>query len=106
MSIQKIIIYLALVLLILMLTFIGYMMYKSKSSAKYPPEISECPDYWKVVGIEKCDNIMNLGKGSCHGVHDFSGPTWQGKTGMKNKYEWAKNCGVQWDGITNNSSIM
>lgn len=101
MTFKKTVLYIALIFLILFLGFIGYMMFKSKSSMKYPPEVAECPDYFRVVGLEKCDNTMNLG--SCSGVTDFSGSEWQGKTGLKKKYEWAKRCGVVWDGITNNS---
>lgn len=103
MSIQNIILMVAGVILILVLSFIGYMMYMAKSTTQFPPDISECPDYWKVVGLEKCENVMNLG--SCPGIHDFSGPEWQGQTGLKQKNAWAKQCGIVWDGVTNNTSI-
>jgi hypothetical protein len=103
MSIQKTVLYIAIVMLILALVFIGYMMYKAKSTSTFPPEIAECPDYWKVVGIEKCENTMNLG--TCQGVHDFSGPEWQGNAGLKKKSEWARGCGIVWDGVTNNTSV-
>lgn len=98
MSFQKTIVYIAVVILILMLTFIGYAMYKSKTTEKFPPELSQCPDYWKVVGENSCENVMNLG--SCGGITDFSGSEWQGERGLKKKAEWAKGCGVVWDGIT------
>lgn len=103
MSIQKIILYTAVIILILALAFIGYMMYKAKSNVAFPPEISECPDYWKVVGIEKCENTMNLG--TCQGVYDFSSPEWQGSSGLKKKNDWARGCGIVWDGVTNNESL-
>jgi len=100
MTIQKQIIRVASIILILLLIMIGYMLYNAKQNIKFPPEISECPDYWKVNGIEVCENVKGLG--SCSGVHDFSGAEWQGKTGMKKKYDWSRQCGIVWDGITNN----
>lgn len=103
MSVQKTVLIIATIMLVLTLSFIGYMMYIAKSSIQYPPEISECPDYWKVVGLEKCENVMNLG--TCQGIQDFSSPEWQGQAGLKKKNEWAKGCGVVWDGVTNNTSL-
>ncbi len=105
MNFQRIVLYVATVLLILTLTFLGYLMYQAKSNVQFPPEISECPDYWKVTGLMQCHNIQNLGNGTCEATKDFSGPEWQGETGMKNKKEWANSCGIVWDGITNNTSI-
>tara|TARA_Y100000780_G_C13680615_1_gene415910 strand:+ start:1815 stop:2117 length:303 start_codon:yes stop_codon:yes gene_type:complete len=98
MTFQKTVIYIALVILIIMLLFIGYAMYNSKLTEKYPPHISQCPDYWKVVGKDGCENVQNLG--NCPGTVDFSGSEWQGSGGLKKKKEWAKGCGVVWDGVT------
>lgn len=98
MSFQRIVINVAIVILIIMLLFIGYAMYKAKTNATYPPEISQCPDYWKVVGENSCKNVMNLG--NCDGIMDFSGKEWQGQSGMQKKAQWAKDCGIVWDGIT------
>ncbi len=101
MTIQKTIIKAATILLIILLIMIAYMLYNAKNNTQFPPEIAECPDYWKVNGIENCENVKDLG--TCPGVHDFSGAEWQGKTGLKKKYDWARTCGVVWDGITNNT---
>jgi hypothetical protein len=105
MSFQKTIINIAVVTLIIMLGFIGYMMYKSSADTQYPPDVAECPDYWTVVGLERCQNKMGLG--SCGGgIKDFSGADWQGQGGLKKKLEWSKGCGLVWDGVTNNTSII
>ena len=80
------------------------MLYKYKESVTYPPEISECPDYWNVVGLEKCENVMNLGNGAPQTM-DFSGPQYQGQTGLKQKKQWALNYSLTWDGVTNNATI-
>lgn len=100
MTFQKIVIYIALILSLLILLFVGYMMYRAKNNVTWPPMISECPDYWKVTDVEKCANEHNLG--SCGDTMDFSGSDWNGKSGLKKKYEWARKCGITWDGITNN----
>jgi hypothetical protein len=96
---KKITVIVAIIILCLMLFFTGIMISRSKSNKTWPPTISECPDYFKVVGIDRCENTKNLG--TCHGVSDFSAAEWQGATGLENKKKWAKDCGVVWDGITN-----
>lgn len=103
MTFQKIVLFIALVILILMLAFVGVMLYRSKETAVWPPQVSECPDYWKVIGVNKCQNDKGLG--NCTGVHDFSSAEWQGKRGLGKKKTWAKECNITWDGITNNTSI-
>ena len=103
MNFQKITIIVALVILILMLLLVAYMMHRAKQTAAWPPMISECPDYFEVVSPEVCNNVKGLG--SCHGVINFSSPNYQGQAGLKQKKAWATQCGVTWDGITNNTSL-
>lgn len=104
MSFQKISLLIASILVVLMLAFIGYMLYKAKSQVQFPPSIAQCPDYWTVSNDNTCTNVLNLGSG-CESPIDFSGPQWQGTTGMKAKYNWANNCGITWQGVTNNSQF-
>jgi hypothetical protein len=99
MTFQSITVTVALSVLVLMLLFIGIMLYRSKLDEAWPPQIAECPDYFKVVGLEQCNNVKNLG--TCPGTTDFSGTEWQGKSGLKKKKAWAQSCGVVWDGVTN-----
>jgi len=61
--------------------------------------ISQCPDYFDVIGENQCENRKGLG--SCLGTINFSDPKYRGHEGLKEKKEWAKGCGVTWDGITN-----
>lgn len=104
MSFQKISLLVAGILLVLMLCLIAYMLYKAKSQLQYPPDIAQCPDYWKVSGTDTCTNVQNLGN-NCTSPMDFSGPQWQGDTGLQAKYDWANACGITWDGVTNNSKF-
>jgi len=52
-----------------------------------------------------CYNIHNLGQTSpkCPSVpteKDFSGSEYEGNAGLCKKRDWAKQCGITWDGIT------
>ena len=51
-----------------------------------------------------CVNVKNLGtcpaQGGKYLVKDFSGDSYQGSSGACQKLQWAKKCGVSWDGIT------
>jgi len=99
MSFQSTVLMIAGILLVVFLVFIAYMLYIVKSDVVFPPEQAECPDYWKVVGVNKCENVQNLG--TCPGEMDFNLPQYMGATGIKAKQAWAQQCGVEWDGITN-----
>lgn len=102
MNFQKIVIIIAIVLLILMLSFIGYGLYKNKSNRKFPPIIGECPDYW-VAKKNECTNPKNLG--ICKGSKNFNTSKFSGDTGDCAKSKWAKNCKLTWQGITTNPDI-
>lgn len=103
-SFQKYLIIFTLVVLIICLIIIGATIQKSKSSGDWPPEYPECPDYFNVINSTEtgaiCKNTKKLGLKRCHGIADFTGSTFSGKYGLCNKYKWADNCKVSWDGIT------
>ena len=46
MSFQKIVLIVAIIILILTLSIIGYMMYYTAQSQPYPPTGTQCPDTW------------------------------------------------------------
>ena len=45
---QRIVIFIAIIMLIVALVFIGYALYKQSSDVTWPPKIPKCPDYWTV----------------------------------------------------------
>jgi hypothetical protein len=94
---QKIVSYIAAIMLAGTLTILGFMIYKSKTSSKYPPEIAECPDYWDSTGPNKCRNTLKVGK--CDEDMDFNDPKYSGPTGLAEKCRWANSCGLVWDGM-------
>lgn len=110
---QKIVLTIAIVLLIITLIIINMTLTASKSSANWPPMVTECPDYWTDLSGDKalCFNSKDLGK--CNhpsfdsnnnpnhsSAVDFSKPAFSGADAQCAKQRWAKSCGVAWDGIT------
>lgn len=76
-------------------------MYRSGVTAPWPPQASDCPDYWVDLGTSgsQCHNVKGLGK--CGDVDmDFTKARFKGQAGLCAKYHWARKCGVVWDGIT------
>ena len=104
---QKLVLYAAIVILLISLIFIGTSLSQAKNPV-WPPVIPNCPDYWVAEGTgadTKCINVKDLGtctpsSGDKHMVMSFNDPTFLGSQGTCNKYTWATNCGVSWDGIT------
>ena len=103
MKFQKIVIIIAIIMLIAALTFIGYALYTGKHNEKFPPIQSACPDYWAAKDSECVNSQPDLGH--CTSPMNFDVPHYRGDHGDCNKSKWAKDCGVTWDGITNNPNI-
>lgn len=96
---------------VFLLTVIGIIYSIKNTTQPWPPAISQCPDYWEMNidenGKKICTNIKNLGTCTStlkpdqkHQTMDFNLPEFTGSNGNCSKYKWAKNCNVQWDGIT------
>jgi len=102
MAFQKIVVIIAILSLIGALIFIGYAMYNKQHNVQFPPVSSQCPDYWKAKD-NKCYNVKDLG--SCANgkgkSENFNTDFFKGHRGICRKANWAKRCGVSWDGITN-----
>ncbi len=105
---QTIVLVVAIIILILILVLIGYAL-KTSKAAQWPPLIGDCPDYWIDMSGNgaMCTNVQNLGNGHCtssdwdnYYTMDFTNASFLGGNGRCAKYQWAKDCGVEWDGIT------
>lgn len=44
----------AVIILILMLTYVGVLLYYTKASDVFPPMRNQCPDYWELTDSGKC----------------------------------------------------
>ncbi len=97
-----------LIILIICYIVIIILVLRTKSTKiTFPPEISDCPDYWyesydKSTGKgSKCYNQFHLGNDECEETMDFNTSDWTGSDSLCKKQTWATNCGLSWDGITN-----
>ena len=105
---QKIVLFIAIILLIIILTFISISLAGKAPNQTWPPIVSSCPDYWVIDGSGNnttCTNVKDLGvcpaqSGKKHQIMNFQGSAFTGDSGSCNKYNWAKKCKVSWDGIT------
>jgi hypothetical protein len=102
----------ACVVLIVMLSLIGYLLANSKIESKvWPPTIAVCPDYWEdATGTGKhCTNPHNLGK--CKNDATKAGGVGVDWTYWKRPDKrcqaskvFRDECDLSWDGITNDDN--
>jgi hypothetical protein len=91
------------------LAFIGYSMHNKSNSEVYPPVVAECPDYWEAEPLNgdptksTCKNVKNIGNVNCMKNMNFNSDEFIGDGGFCAKKEWAKKCGLTWDGVTNSN---
>ena len=104
---QKIVLYSAIIILIVVLIIIGVAFSYAKNE-QWPPLLPECPDYWIADGSgnnTQCINVKDLGtcpaqQGKKHQIMNFNSDNFTGDNGDCAKYTWANKCKVSWDGIT------
>jgi hypothetical protein len=95
MTFQKNVLMIAVAILIISVSIIGFMLWKAKGNVTYPPEVSLCPDFWEVKRDEDGNVGSFVGK-----EFDFSAGAYKGPSGKAGKCKWAKKYGVYWDGIS------
>lgn len=125
---QIVVLTIAIIFLILVLTFFGLMLRKQKvsSSNVFPPQSSTCPDFWTIGDSSNCiiPSTVSLNTGNLYnnGVlttatmntagfyHDssyntnsinFNASGWQGVCSWKT---WANQNNIVWDGVSNYNS--
>jgi hypothetical protein len=114
MNFQQIVLIIAIVVLIILLTFIGVTLSKSKYSESWPPMVGACPDYWEDLtgNGESCFNVKKIGKCNIPTLEDkntmnFNVPPFNTfDLGNCEKLKWANNCQISWDGITSESNAL
>jgi len=102
MNFQQIVIFIASILLIIALIFIGYALYNNSFNTKFPPVTADCPDFW-VAENNECTNPKNLG--NCTGPMNFNVDKYKGEQSNCNKAKWANSCNISWSGITNDPDV-
>jgi hypothetical protein len=108
---NKIVLMVATILLILGLIIIGIIIVRTLEGQVFPPVVTECPDYWNVAynnsGEIICrNNHINSGYSTnqCRNfpTSKFSANGTSANDIICEKFNWAKQCNIHWDGITNN----
>ena len=104
----------AVVLLILILTFVGIMMKRQDSSTVFPPTVNTCPDFW-TVDAGKCiiptpgsPNASASTSSSTDAPYASDGKIdpndvkWsKDGSAICNQRKWANKEGISWDGVSN-----
>lgn len=113
---QKRVLAIATVVLIIVLILVSIFHINAMKNQKFPPIETECPDYWDMSGgfcspptnnVNMCDSSHNCPDNSLN--IEF----WKERTGGSEnpdfikcaKHQWAREKGVQWDGISNDFEI-
>jgi len=105
---QKIVLYSAIIILIIVLVVIGIALSYAKDES-WPPMVPSCPDWWIIDGSgndASCIDMKDLANAKCkvgsqgHLNKNFNTAQYTGSNGNCAKRTWATECGVSWDGIT------
>jgi len=120
----------AIILLILVLTYVGILMSYNKTTKPppFPPSSATCPDYWELsntdaslcvippMGTKNTGDIWGPGGTFTLRTADTFGltgrnvnfmvPAWEttGITSLCAKKKWAKIHNVMWDGVSNTNT--
>lgn len=112
---NKIVLFTAIFILIISLIIVGILLSFLLMSETYPPVISDCPDYWDVslnssnetICINLSQQNTGLGTSECTNYNTdlflVSGTDYANV--LCEKYKWANDCDITWDGITNNNQV-
>ena len=108
----KIIFVSTIVVLVTTLTLVAYILSITKKKYIYPPYINNCPDYYEKDSYGACYDKNNVFYETTHRCNseNFNEVKYNNNNsgkqgGLCKKQEWAINCNVSWDGITNNSEL-
>lgn len=104
MSFQNTVLMIAIVIFIIIMCIVAAMLRNATNVQAFPPQVGACPDYWQLLLDGRCQNVQGLGS-NCVSPMDFNQPQFTGNNGLNAKCKFAKDCGLEWDGITNNPSI-
>ena len=103
-SFQTIVGYTAIFMFLILMIIIAVLMNAAKRNTRFPPQISACPDYWQQdASTGRCRNVNDLGINCPKQPTDFNTATYLGPGGKVAKCNFAKNCSIEWDGVSNQS---
>ena len=120
----NIVLIIAVVILILTLTYIGIQMRNKVKNGVYPPMVAACPDYWEQTSSsdslgciipkpsqKNSGKIVTPSTSTVPGYYkdsngndciNFNDPAWKTRGNSTcAKQTWANTNGIVWDGVTN-----
>lgn len=100
MGFKKSVLTVALVIFIIVLLVLAVVIKNSYKNAVFPPEVSQCPDFWELGEFKKKCKATDQNNGSIPPgtpSPDFSDMS---NSARIEKCNWAKENGISWDGIT------
>jgi hypothetical protein len=99
-----------IVVLVATLSLVLYILSVTKKKYIYPPHVNHCPDYYQKNSFGDCydkHNVFHTIDNVCYSEnfakYNISGTGLE--SGLCKKKQWANQCKVSWDGITNNSEL-
>ena len=114
MSFQRNVSVIALIVLSIAFIIVGIVLLRMRKNVKFPANVAQCPDYFDVVKNDEGEVQCKFNHKSGSDVHTFysslppsckelkpEDPEFIGVYGEINKCNWAKQCGITWDGISN-----
>jgi hypothetical protein len=102
---------------LLILVIVAIVVSRSQKNQMYPSVFQQCPDYyymdvcgncvmnqeiWTVSSIQSGQTKLQCANAN---FTNLKTPGIGSTSALCSKKKWANDCGVTWDGITNNSSI-
>jgi len=87
--------------LVILLIIMAVIISNKNNSQEFPATLSGCPDFYSLNESGNCTteaNIYSNKKPQCTRLNPKG-------MSLDEKRNWASDCGVSWDGITNSSSI-
>ena len=106
---QQTVVIIATIILIICLIMIGIALRNKNKTSVFPPVIASCPDYWIADPDDKTGKSCIPGgiipppdKPNCKTFPPHNkDKSWS----RCHKHQWAVHCGLNWDGISNNSEL-
>jgi len=87
--------------LLILLGIMAFILSNRSKTQVFPVNVSSCPDFYSINPSGMCSmetSVYSSEEGKCRVLNS-------NEMTDRDKKVWAVDCGVAWDGITNNSSI-
>jgi hypothetical protein len=87
--------------LVILLIIMAVIISNKNNSQEFPPTVAYCPDFYSLNDSGYCipsSSVYSNKTSDCIRINPKGMP-------INERRNWALNCGVAWDGITNSSSI-